>query len=121
MNDMHSTTETLPPEPVRVLDAISYQAGAVVSRTMLRRPNGTLTLFAFDKYQEISEHTSTSDAFLHVLEGELEVTLQGKVLLLSAGEAILLPANQPHAVRSVTRCKMSLLMIRVLRLNLTHP
>ena len=88
---------------------------------MLRRPNGTLTLFAFDAAQEIGEHTSSSDAFLHVLEGEMEVTIQGKSLLLSAGEAILLPANQPHAVRAVSRCKMSLLMIRVLRLNLAHP
>jgi quercetin dioxygenase-like cupin family protein len=91
---------------------LGYQEGAVVSRTLLKRATGTVTLFAFDEEQGLSEHTAEFDALLQVLDGQSEVTIAGKSFLVNAGEALLLPARQTHAVRAVTRYKMLLTMIR---------
>ncbi len=90
----------------------SYQEGAVVSRTLLKRAGGTITLFAFDEGQSLSEHTTPFDAVVHVLEGEAEITIAGMSLTVAAGEIVLMPANQPHAVTASTRFKMLLTMIR---------
>jgi quercetin dioxygenase-like cupin family protein len=107
-----ATNEIPAAESIRPLDLIAYQDGAVVSRILLKRPTGTLTLFAFDEEQSLSEHTSPYDAVAQVLEGEAEITISGKPMPLGAGELIVLPANQPHAVRAKTRFKMLLTMIR---------
>ena len=93
-------------------DLISYQEGSVVSRTLIDKKTGTVTLFAFDENQGLSEHTAPFDAMFYVLEGEVTVTVAGKFLSLKQGEAILLLANQPHALTAKTRFKMLLTMIK---------
>lgn len=104
--------EILPAEVVRVVDLVSYQEGSVVSRILLRRDTGNVTLFAFSDGQELSEHTAPFDALVEVLEGEVEIVIAGKPFQLGAGESILMPANQTHALRAITRFKMLLIMIR---------
>jgi quercetin dioxygenase-like cupin family protein len=91
---------------------VSYQDGSVVSRTLLKRQGGTITLFAFDAGQALSEHTAPFDAVAHVLEGTADITISGTPLTVSSGEMVLMPANQPHAVSARTRFKMLLTMIR---------
>ncbi|MBZ5694307.1 MAG: cupin domain-containing protein [Acidobacteriia bacterium] len=99
-------------EVISLIDLVNYQEGAVVSRTIVHRPTGTVTLFAFDEGQGLSEHTAPFDALAHVLEGEAEITVSGKPLPTKAGGAVLMPAQQPHALKAVTRFKMLLTMIR---------
>jgi len=99
-------------EAVRLIDLVNYQEGAVVSRTLVNRPTGTLTLFAFDEGQGLSEHTAPFDALAHLLEGEAEIVVSGKPLRATAGEAVLMPANQPHSLKALSRFKMLLTMIR---------
>jgi quercetin dioxygenase-like cupin family protein len=95
-----------------VADLISYQEGAVVSRQIVKADAGNVTLFAFDLGQELSEHTAPFDALVHVLDGNVEIRISGKPFALKAGEAILMPANEPHAVKALTKFKMLLTMIR---------
>lgn len=92
-------------------ELVSYQDGSVVSRQITRAEAGNVTLFAFDRDQELSEHTAPFDALVHVLEGEAEIKISGKPFHLKAGEAIIMPANEPHAVKASTRFKMLLTMI----------
>ena len=99
-------------EVSRLLELVNYQDGAVVSRTLVHRATGTVTLFAFDEGQGLSEHTAPFDALAHVLEGSAEIVVSGKPLLTKAGEAVLMPANQPHSLKAITRFKMLLTMIR---------
>ena len=99
-------------EVVRFLDLVNYQEGAVVSRTLVNRTTGTVTLFAFDDGQGLSEHTAPFDALAYLLEGEAEITVSGKPLRTTAGEAVLMPANQPHSLKALSRFKMLLTMIR---------
>jgi quercetin dioxygenase-like cupin family protein len=99
-------------ETVRMAQLVQYQDGAVVSRALVSRVTGTVTLFAFDEGQSLSEHTAPYDALAHVLEGEAEIVISGKPLRTKEGEAVLMPANQPHAVKALTRFKMLLTMIR---------
>ncbi len=96
----------------RVVEMVGYQEGAVVSRTVIKQPSGNVTLFAFDRGQELSEHTAPYDALVQVLEGEAEITIAGRPHRLRAGDMIVMPANQPHAVRAAARFKMMLTMIR---------
>ena len=111
---MSETQKGLPAvaQVVKVVDLVAYQDGAVVSRVVLKQKGGNVTLFAFDAGQELSEHTAPFDALVSVLEGEAEVTVSGTPSRVGAGEMIVLPANQPHAVRAVGRFKMALTMIR---------
>lgn len=97
---------------VPILELVSYQDGSIVSRTIIKRSTGTVTLFAFDEGQGLSEHTAAFDAVAHVVEGEAEITVSGKAMRTSTGEAVLLPANQPHALKALSRFKMILTMIR---------
>ena len=97
---------------IRVLDLIAYQEGAVVSRTLMKRTAGTVTAFAFDQGQGLSEHTAPFDALVHGLEGDAEIIIAGTAHQLSPGEMILMPANQPHALTARTPFKMLLTMIR---------
>jgi len=99
-------------EVVRLMDLVNYQEGSVVSRTVVNRATGTVTLFAFDEGQGLSEHTAPFDAIAHVLEGESEITVSGKPLRATSGEAVLLPANQPHSLKAIRKFKMLLTMIR---------
>lgn len=99
-------------EVVRVAEMVAYQPGAVVSRTLIKRGAGTVTAFAFDAGQGLSEHTAAFDALVQMLDGEAEFTISGKPFRLKTGEAILLPANEPHAVTAINRFKMLLTMIR---------
>jgi quercetin dioxygenase-like cupin family protein len=96
-------------EPGRMVD---YQPGAIVSRTIAKKPTGTVTLFAFDQGQALSEHTAPFDALVQVLDGEGEFTIEGKPLRVAAGQALIMPADKPHAVTAVERFKMLLTMIR---------
>ena len=99
-------------EVSRVVDLVTYQEGAVVSRVVLKRDTGNVTLFAFDAGQQLSEHTTSFDALVQVLEGEAAITISGRPHRVRAGEMILMPAQQPHAVNAVSRFKMLLTMIR---------
>lgn len=98
--------------PVRLACLVAYQDGAIVSRTIAERPGGTITLFAFDAGQGLSEHAAPFDAMLTVLAGRAEVVIAGKRHLLGAGEMIVMPANVPHAVSAPGKLKMLLVMIR---------
>ena len=98
--------------PHKLADLIDYNTGAVVSRTLIQKPTGTVTLFAFDKGEGLSEHTAPFDAMVWVLDGEAEITIAGKPHRLAAGEMIIMPANQPHALKAIAKFKMLLVMIR---------
>lgn len=93
-------------------DLAAYQEGSVVSRQITKAEAGNVTLFAFDAGQELSEHTAPFDALAHILDGEAEIAISGRVYALSAGEAIILPANEPHAVSAIKKFKMLLTMMR---------
>jgi quercetin dioxygenase-like cupin family protein len=97
---------------VPLIELVNYQTGSVVSRTIVKRPTGTVTLFAFDEGEGLSEHTAAFDALVHVLEGEAEIVICGKAIHAKAGEAVLMPAQQPHSLKPITRFKMVLTMIR---------
>lgn len=91
---------------------VEYQSGAIVSRVILKAESGNVTLFAFDQGQELSEHTTPFDALVHVLDGQAEIRISGRSYQLQAGQMILMPANEPHAVKALERFKMLLTMIR---------
>src|SRR5262245_51315018 len=93
-------------------ELVSCQPGAIVSRTLLKKPTGSVTLFAFARGEALSEHTAPFDALVQVLEGEAEITISGKPLSAHAGEVVLMPANQPHAVKARTDVELLLTMIR---------
>ena len=92
--------------------AISYQEGSVVSRELIRKDAGTITLFAFDEGQGLSEHTAPFDAFVQILEGKVEIAIGGTPNQLSGGQFIIMPAGLPHALKALSRFKMMLVMIR---------
>jgi len=95
-----------------VKDLLTYQEGAVVSRTLIDKKGGTVTIFSFDEGQGLSEHTAPFDAMVQIIEGEARITIEGQPYHIMEGEIIILPASKPHAVRAVTRFKMMLTMIR---------
>ena len=97
---------------LHMVDLASYQEGSVVSRQITKEDAGNITLFAFDQGQELSEHTAPFDALVHVLEGEVKVRVSGEPFHLTTGDAIIMPANEPHALTAMTRFKMLLTMIR---------
>lgn len=98
-------------EVLQVAALVEYQSGAVVSRQVMKANGGNVTLFAFDEDQELSEHTAPFDALVHMLEGKAEIKISEKTYLLEGGEGILLPANQPHAIKATKKFKMLLTMI----------
>ncbi len=91
---------------------IDYQEGSVVSRTLIDKKSGTVTLFAFDENQGLSEHTAPFDAMVYVLDGEVEVTISGTPLIVKKGEITIMPANETHALTAKTKFKMLLTMIK---------
>lgn len=109
---MTAKTELAGGDVVRLADLVAYQDGAVVSRTLLHRPSGTITLFAFDEGQGLSEHTTPFDAVVQVVDGQAQITIAGVPLVASTGELVLMPANKPHALHAGMRFKMLLTMMR---------
>lgn len=97
---------------LKIVDLIEYQEGAVVSREIIRKETGTVTIFAFDKGEGLSEHTAPFDAMVQVVDGKAEIIIDGKSNILDAGEMIIMPANIPHALNALERYKMVLTMIR---------
>jgi quercetin dioxygenase-like cupin family protein len=95
-----------------MIELLGYQEEAVVSRTLIRKGTGNVTMFAFAKGQELSEHTAPFDAMVHVLDGKAEATIAGQPFQLSAGDMIIMPANEPHALKAIENFKMVLTMIR---------
>ena len=93
-------------------NAVEYQEGAVVSRTLIKQKSGSVTVFAFDAGQELSEHTVPFDALVHVIDGAVEIRIDNEPHVVKAGESIVMPANHPHAVRALERFKMVLAMVR---------
>jgi quercetin dioxygenase-like cupin family protein len=93
-------------------DMIAFQKGAVVSREILRKPTGTVTLFAFSEGEGLSEHTTPYDAVVQALEGKAEIMIAGKTHLVSEGQFLIMPANSPHAVKALSPFKMLLTMIK---------
>jgi quercetin dioxygenase-like cupin family protein len=104
---------SLPPAtPVDLAALCAYQDGGIVSRTLVKANGGTLTVFAFDAGQALSEHTAPFDAVVQVLDGEVELVIGGKPVAAKAGQTVLMPANVPHAVNATAKFKMLLTMIR---------
>jgi quercetin dioxygenase-like cupin family protein len=99
-------------QPYKLVDMVNYQDGSVVSRTLVNRKGGTLTLFAFDAGQSFSEHTAPFDTVAEILDGEADIAIAGQQFHLRAGEIIIMPANQPHAVNAPQKSKMLLTMIK---------
>ena len=111
-SEKQTGSEKLAGKVVRLADLVDYQDGAVVSREIINKKTGTVTLFAFDKGQGLSEHTAPFDALVYIIGGEADITISGKTLRLKEGEMVIMPANQPHALKAVGRFKMILTMIR---------
>ena len=99
-------------QATRLIDLADYQEGSIVSRTIIDKKTGTITLFSFDEGQGLSEHTAPFDALVYLLDGEAEISISGKPFHLREGEMTIMPANQPHALKAVGRFKMLLVMIR---------
>ena len=111
-NEEQKSSPELSEKASRLIDLVGYQDGSVVSREIVRKKTGTATLFAFDEGQGLSEHTAPFDALVYILDGEAEITISGKAHRLKEGEMIIMPANEPHALKAVKRYKMLLVMIR---------
>ncbi len=101
-----------PATPIRLADLVEYSPGSVVSRTLAKSDAGTLTIFAFDAGEELSEHSAPFDAYVQNLDGKVELLIGGKPIHPAVGETVLMPANVPHAVKAPERFKMLLIMIR---------
>ncbi len=99
-------------EAISATGLLQYQEGSVVSRTLLKHASGSVTVFAFDAGQGLSEHTSPFDALVFLLEGGAEISVSGKAIMAKAGDLVRLPANEPHGLKAVTRFKMILTMMR---------
>lgn len=109
---MSNKKQELKAQASNLSSLINYQEGSVVSRTLIDKKTGTVTLFAFDINQGLSEHTAPYNAMVHLLEGEVEVTISGKPITLKQGEITIMPANEPHALAAKTKFKMLLTMIK---------
>ena len=107
------TSEQFPRDKVMDLDrSVEYSDQSIVSKPVVKSPGGNVSLFAFDKGQELSEHTAPFDAMIQVLEGTAQIRINENVHVLNTGESIIMPADQPHAVKAVEKFKMLLTMIK---------
>ncbi len=107
-----SGAEKLSTRALKLTELIEYQEGSVVSRTLIDKKTGTVTLFAFDQGQGLSEHTAPFDALVYLIDGDAKITISGKPIQVKEGEMVIMPANQPHALKAIKRFKMLLVMIR---------
>jgi quercetin dioxygenase-like cupin family protein len=105
-------TETFKAQVSKLDNLIDYQEGSVVSRTLIDKKTGTVTLFAFDENQGLSEHTAPYDALVYVIDGEVDITISEKLFRLKKGDVIIMPANEPHSLTAKTKFKMLLTMIK---------
>ena len=112
MEPQKSRGKKLETHVIKLLELIDYQEGAVVSRTIINKNAGTVTLFAFDEGQTLSEHTAPYNALMYLIDGEAEVILSGNPHYLKEGEMIVMPANKPHALKAVKKFKMLLILIQ---------
>jgi quercetin dioxygenase-like cupin family protein len=112
MNTRRSDQENLSARAIPITGLVDYQTGAVVSRTLMDKQSGTVTLFAFDTGQGLSEHTTPYDALVLILEGQADVTISGRTLTARQGDMVIMPAHQPHALRAPKQFKMVLVMLR---------
>ena len=110
--DSQGKPKLTPARAYNVAELTDYADGAVVSRTLADNESGTVTLFAFDVGQGLSEHTAPFDALVHVVDGTVELTIGGESITASAGEIVLMPANVPHALKAAEPFKMLLIMLR---------
>jgi quercetin dioxygenase-like cupin family protein len=99
-------------QAAKLSELIGYQEGSVVSKEIIRSEKGTVTLFAFDQGEGLSEHTAPFDALVHIFDGKAEITIEGKMHRVNAGEIILMPAKKPHALKAAERFKMLLIMVK---------
>ncbi len=99
-------------ESQNLIDLVNYQEGSVVSRTLIKKKTGTVTLFAFDQDQALSEHTAPFDAMVYILDGKAEIIISGNSNILEKGNMIIMPANEPHALKAIEQFKMMLTMLR---------
>jgi len=111
-NKNQAKIEKLGPQAVCLVDLVEYQKNSVVSQMVLNKKAGTVTVFAFDEAQSLSEHSAPFDALVHILDGEAEIIISGKSLLANKGDIVVMPANEPHALKAVKKFKMLLTMIR---------
>ncbi len=111
-NKSQKDTDKLLGQALKAIDLVNYQKDSIVSRAIINKETGILTLFAFDEGQGLSEHTAPFDALVYLLDGEAEVTISGNSLNLKEGEIVIMPANQPHALRALRKFKMMLVMIK---------
>ncbi len=109
---MAETEDELKAQSLGLKDLVDYQDGSVVSRTLIDKPTGTVTLFSFDAGQGLSEHTAPFDAMVNVVDGEAEVMISGEPHTVTEGEMIIMPANKPHALRANKPFKMLLVLVR---------
>lgn len=100
------------PEVKNLAGLIAYQEGSVVSKQLIKRKAGTVTIFAFDAGEGLSEHTAPFDALVQVIDGEVRIKISGKPYNVKAGEMIILPVDEPHSLKAITKFKMLLTMIR---------
>jgi quercetin dioxygenase-like cupin family protein len=104
--------EKIEKKVIELADFITYQDGSVVSREIVNEAAGTVTLFAFDAGQGLSEHTAPFDALVYIVDGTVEIVISGEKYVLQAGEMILMPAHEPHALKAVKKFKMMLTMLK---------
>jgi len=104
--------ENLMAQALDLSELVSYQEGSVVSRTLLDKKAGTITMFAFAEGEGLSEHTAPFDAFVQIIDGTAEITVDGEMHMVHDGEMIIMPANKPHALKAPLQFKMLLVMIR---------
>ena len=104
--------EKLVAQAIRLIDLADYQNDSIVSRTIIDKKTGTVTFFAFDEGQGLSEHTTAFDALVCLLDGEAEITIASDILHVKKGEIVIMPANKPHALKAVKQFKMILIMIK---------
>ena len=112
MSDSQNKAKLEPAKTYLMAGLVDYSEGAVVSRTVIKNPAGTVSLFSFDEGQALSEHSAPFDALVQVLDGEVELIIGGETILAKTGETVIMPANIPHAVNAVKRFKMLLTMIK---------
>lgn len=109
---MEAKTEAEKGVPFNLAETVSYAGGSVVSKTLLKKDVGNITLFSFDSGQGLTEHTSPFDAVVYIMDGEAEISIDGKAQIAAAGEMMIMPANIPHSLQAIKRFKMLLIMIR---------
>lgn len=112
MEQKNSAAAMFLAQATKLVDVVNYQDGSVVSRTIIDKSTGTLTLFAFGEGQGLSEHTAPFDAFVYILDGESEITVSGNRFHVKTGEMTIMPAKEPHSLKAITKFKMMLVMIK---------